>query len=151
MGDPDSQDSPSPSEGDDALDIAAIRDTVEDHPVRLAVLFGSRVAGGADDHSDVDIVVEFDPAVDDRGQALFSLLADLSVALDRNDIDLSVVSDLDPRVGRAAFAHGRLVHGSPERADQHRRRFADATSDADRSLRERFDEAVDGVERLVEN
>jgi predicted nucleotidyltransferase len=145
---PDTADRPDP-----AVDVERVRAAIADHPVRLAVLFGSQVTDGVDANSDVDIAVEFRPTVDDRGQALLSLLADLSVALDRNDIDLAVVDDLAPRVGRAAFTHGTLLMGSGERADSLRRRFEErVTADrSDRSLRERFDETVDHVDRLVES
>jgi predicted nucleotidyltransferase len=136
-----------------SVDVDRVRSVLEDHPVRLAVLFGSQVAGTADPASDVDIAVEFDQSVDDRGQALLAVLTDLSVALDRNDVDLAVVDDLEPRVGRVAFADGKLLCGSAERARQHRERFeTEAESDqSDRSLRERFDETLASVDRLVES
>lgn len=134
------------------MDVEAIRDVLADHPVRLAVLFGSRVDGTADESSDVDVAVEFDPDVSDRSSALLSLLADLSVALDRNDLDVGAVDDLTPRVGLAAFEEGVLLCGSEERAAEHRKRFADRVDSAasDRSLRERFDDALQSIDRLVD-
>jgi len=137
----------------DSVDVDRIRAVLADHPVRLAVLFGSQAAGTPDPASDVDIAVEFDASVENRGQALLAVLTDLSVALDRNDVDLAVVDDLEPRVGRAAFAEGRLLCGSAERAERHRRRFENRTESeqSDQSLRERFDETLARVDRLVES
>lgn len=135
-----------------SVDVGAIRDVLADHPVRLAVLFGSRVDGTADESSDVDIAVEFDPEISDPPSALLSLLADLSVALDRNDLDVGVVDDLTPRVGLTAFEDGILLCGSHERAAVHRERFAErvASTARDRSLRERFDDALRSIDRLVD-
>jgi len=134
------------------VNVGTIRDVLADHPVRLAVLFGSQVDGTADESSDVDVAVDFEPAVSDPASELLSLLADLSVALDRNDVDVAVVDDLRPRVGMAAFEEGVLLCGSHERAAEHRERFAErVTSTArDRSLRERFDDALQSIDRLVD-
>jgi predicted nucleotidyltransferase len=132
-------------------DTDRIRAVIDRYPVRLAVLFGSQVTGVADASSDVDFAVEFEASVDDPGETLLSLLADLSVALDRNDIDLSLVDDLDPRVGRAAFSHGVLLSGSVERANALREEFETAAerSESERSLRDRLDETLERVDRHV--
>jgi predicted nucleotidyltransferase len=137
---------------DISVDTGRIRAVLDRYPVRLAVLFGSQVTGVADASSDVDLAVEFEGSVDDPGETLLSLLADLSVALDRNDIDLSLVDDLDPRVGRAAFSHGILLVGSVERANALREEFETAVEgrESDRSLRERLDETLERVDRHVE-
>lgn len=138
-------------ESERSVDVERIRTVLDAHPVRLAILFGSQVTGTADDSSDVDVAVEFEPTVDDPGGALLSLLADLSVGLDRNDIDLSLVDDLDPRVGRAAFSHGMLLCGSVERAEDLRAEFETAVGrdESGQSLRERLDETLERVDRHV--
>lgn len=140
------------TETDLSVDVQAIRDVLADHPVRLAVLFGSRVDGTADESSDIDVAVEFDPAISDPSSAVLSLLADLSIALDRNDLDVGVIDDLTPRVGLAAFEEGVLLYGSNERAAEHRERFAErvASKARDRSLRERFDDALRSIDRHVD-
>jgi len=134
-----------------SIDADRIRTVLDRYPIRLAVLFGSQVTGVADASSDVDIAVEFEESVEDPGETLLSLLADLSVALDRNDIDLSLVDDLDPRVGRAAFSHGVLLSGSAARADALRDEFEAAAErrEPDRSLRDRLDETLERVDRHV--
>jgi len=134
-----------------SIDTDRIRTVLDRYPVRLAVLFGSQVTGVADASSDVDLAVEFEGSIDDPGETLLSLLADLSVRLDRNDIDLSLVDDLDPRVGRAAFSHGVLLSGSAERANALRDEFEAAAErrESDGSLRERLDETLERVDRHV--
>lgn len=147
-------DSPVADGGDEsAVERDRIRAVLDEHPVRLAVLFGSRAVGTADPGSDVDLAVEFEADIDDPGDRFLALLVDLSVALDRNDIDLTVVDDLEPRVGLAAFTDGTVISGSTARAQRHRERFEDRVSRdrSERSLRERLDETVDNVDRLVES
>ncbi|WP_049941293.1 nucleotidyltransferase domain-containing protein [Halorhabdus utahensis] len=143
-----------PAEPRDAeqIDSARLREVLADHPVRLAVLFGSQVTGQADPASDVDVVVEFESTVDERGDALLSLLADLSVALDRNDLDVSLVEDIDPRVGRAALTHGTVLIGTAGRIERLRERFAERVADrrSEQTLRERFDQTIETLDRIVE-
>ncbi|WP_275882438.1 nucleotidyltransferase domain-containing protein [Halorhabdus sp. BNX81] len=129
-----------------------LREVLADHPVRVAVLFGSQVTGRIDPTSDVDIVVEFESAVKERTDAFLSLLTDLSVALDRNDLDLALVSDIDPRVGRAAFAHGTVLVGTDDRIERLRERFDERADErrSEEALRERFDRTIENINQLVE-
>lgn len=137
--------------GERSLDRETIQEVLRDHPVRLAVLFGSQVTDTADAQSDIDIAVELtEEAHDSPLQAVMDLLTDLSIALDRNDIDLSLVSDLTPRVGRAAFSEGELLVGSPERAEHHREHFEQRVTEQSRAdLRERFDAVLENVDATV--
>lgn len=132
-----------------SVDVDVIRETLRDHPVELAVLFGSTVTGTADPASDIDLVVELAADVDEpRRSVVMDLLVDLSVALDRNDVDLSLVDDLKPRVGLAAFEHGKVLLGTPERAAEHRETFARRVDEqSSEALRERLDEALEDVDR----
>lgn len=132
-----------------SVDVDTVRDTLQEHPVELAVLFGSTVTGTADAGSDVDIAIELAEDLDrSRSSVTMDVLVDLSVALDRNDIDLSLVEDLKPRVGLAAFDHGELLLGTEERADGHREAFARRVEEpSEDALRERLDEALASVDR----
>lgn len=138
--------------GDEGVDVDAIRSVLDEHPVRLAVLFGSTTDGTADASSDLDIAVELDDDVSNRADARMELLTDLSIALERNDVDLSIVDDLSPRVGRAAFRRGHLLVGAQERATAHRKRFEELADEASSSatLRERFDETLAAIDRHVD-
>lgn len=132
------------------VDRGDLRDVLDEHPIRLAVLFGSTVREDRHPQSDVDIVVEFDhcdPTTDER----LALIADLSKALDRNDVDLADVDDLDPHVGSCAFAEGELLVGSEDRFQELHRRFRSlADRDDQPDPGERFDEVVERIEKVVE-
>ena len=134
------------------VDGEALQSVLRSHPVRVAVLFGSSVTGSADGQSDVDIAVELDESVEDTVEAYRALLTDLSVALDRNDIDLSLVGDLDPRVGHEAFEHGVLVHGTNGRVRALRDRFETEQSEvpSTETLRDRFDDALANVDSALD-
>lgn len=136
--------------GERPVDRSTLRSVLERHPVRLAVLFGSYATGAADARSDVDVLVELDPGTDRRTVAM-DLLRDLSVELDRNDVDLSLVDDVDPRVGLAAFEHGDLVLGTADRVEQLRGRFEGSVEPPSREeLRDRFDDVLEAVDAAIE-
>lgn len=135
------------------LDVDMLRDVLEEHSVRLAVVFGSEVTGQMHPRSDLDVAVEFDESVEDESGALLSLYSALASALDRNDVDLSLVSDLKPRVGLSAFSEGVLVLGPEERVETLRQEFeraVESNQDHRESLRERFDAVIEDVEAALE-
>lgn len=137
---------------DQPVDRDLLRTVLRRHPVRTAVLFGSQVTqeGGAE--RDVDVAIELDEDVSDPATVYMDVLRDLSVELDRNDVDLSLVDDLKPRVGVAAFERGERLVGSPERVRALRERFVQEASESrsSQSLRERLDGAIERVDELVE-
>lgn len=138
--------------GEPSVDVETLREVLESHPVRLAVLFGSEVTGRSHSGSDLDVAVEFDESVTDVRGAFLGLHSALSSGLQRNDVDLSVVSDLRPRVGLAAFSDGVLLVGTESRMDAHRSRFERAVAEgAERraTLRERFDAVIDNVDAAI--
>lgn len=133
-------------------DFGVLREVLGEHPVRLAVLFGSMVTGETHSRSDLDIAIEFEESVDDVSSAYMALLADLSSAVGRNDVDLSLVHDLKPRVGLAAFSQGTRLIGSRDRLETHRARFERAVAELERtepSLRDRFDAVIENVDRVL--
>lgn len=139
---------------DVVVDLDRLWEALGQHPVRLAVLFGSAASGRTHPGSDVDLVVEFEDPVEDEKGELLGLVTGLSIALERNDIDVALVSDLKPAVGLAAFSDGVLVVGSPKRMETHHERFEHRVErvEAERpSLRERFDAAIEGVDRALRN
>lgn len=136
--------------GDGTIDRDALTEVLEDHPVSLAVLFGSVVSESRHPQSDVDIVVEFDGPSSGTLEDRLSLISDLSVALETNAIDLAVVDDLDPQVGVRAFREGELLIGSEDRFTSVRRRFDRmAGQEARDPPAERYDAALDRIDRLV--
>lgn len=123
--------------------IERVRSTLEEHPVRLAILFGSHATGRTHRDSDVDIAVELDglqPGDDGFNEAFFGLIAALTRALGTDDVDVVDVHTLGPDFAAAVFEHGTLILGDEDRLEELRERL---TSDRnDRSPAERFDEAL---------
>ena len=135
---------------DDALD--AVRGILAGKPVRLGVLFGSQATGTAGSHSDVDVAVEFDPAVadDERYRHRLSLVVDLSQALGTDDLDLVDLDTVRPAVGLSALQDATLLVGDHERREQLVSEFerqAEMSTAAQR--RDRFDAALDRLEERV--
>lgn len=132
------------AEIDDTLPIETLQTTLRDHSVQCALLFGSHATATTHPTSDIDIAVELettqreDPTYND---AFFSLSADLSEALETNDVDLVDIHTLSARVAASVFEEGILLVGDPEYAEELRRRVTDRSSNT-RSPRERFDDAL---------
>jgi predicted nucleotidyltransferase len=86
-----------------------------------AYLFGSHSEGRAHRESDVDIGVLFDrralPGVRDRFQEALRRSAHLQAALGTRHIDLVVLNDAPPGLGRAVVSRGRRLVCSDEEAD----------------------------------
>lgn len=123
--------------------VGRLRSTLEEHPVRLAVLFGSQATGRATSGSDIDIAVELDglqPGDEGFNDAFFDIIAAVSRALETDDVDVVDVHTLGPSMADAVFDRGTLVVGEESRLDELRAR---ATSERDeRSPGERFDDAL---------
>ena len=76
------------------LDEATVAHFCERHHIRRLALFGSQVKGTARPDSDIDLLVEFDPA---RTPSLFDIAAmelELSGLLDGKKVDLRTPADL---------------------------------------------------------
>jgi uncharacterized protein len=82
-------------------------------------LFGSEARGQAHRESDVDVAVLLDrsrvPRAADRAERRVRLGADLIAAAGRNDIDLVMLNDVPPGLGRAVILAGtRIFCADPE-------------------------------------
>ncbi len=130
--------------------VATVRDVLEDQPVRLGVLFGSRARDTAGAHSDIDVAVEFGPSVEDRFRARLGLGVALSRALGTDDVDVVDLADVRPAVGYSALTDGRILVGDSDRAEEFAAQFeGDRERSTPRERRERFDEALGRLEELV--
>lgn len=130
------------------LPLDEIRSVLDDHPIRLAILFGSCADGTTHSGSDIDIAVELDgfqPGDTDYNEAFFGLSADLSETLRTDDVDLVDVHTLSPSLARAVFDDGVLLVGDSERVDTLRRELIPEDDD-EHSPRERFDEALERID-----
>lgn len=126
------------------LDLESLRAVLREHPVDLAILFGSHATGTARESSDVDVAVEFDalrPSDPGYNDVFLGLSADLSEALGTDDVDLVDLHTVSPSLAASIFEHGVLLVG--DRDDAADRREELTAADGERpSPRERLDAAL---------
>jgi predicted nucleotidyltransferase len=86
-----------------------------------AYLFGSVAGGRAHRDSDVDVGVLLDralfPSAEERMEVRISLGSELVDVLDTNDVDLVILNDAPPELGRAIVTRGRQVYCADAEAD----------------------------------
>jgi predicted nucleotidyltransferase len=119
-------------------------------PVRLAVLFGSQVAGTTTTASDVDIGVAYDPGADGVTDTHLSLVADLTRILGHEDVDVVRLETVDPRVAAEAIEHGRLLVGSRAEATRLREELEPERRRREETVRARVSEAEEAIRRRLE-
>lgn len=127
---------------DAAPDLDALQAVLREHPVRLAILFGSHAT------SDIDLAVEFDdhrPADPSYNDVFLGLSVDLSDALKTDDVDLVDLHAVSPALAAAIFENGVLLVGAAEHAAELRRQLTARESDQ-QSPRDRLDAALDRID-----
>ena len=107
-----------------STDIAAVQrffETQESRLVLSAYVFGSTARGTQHEDSDVDIAVLLDrvllPTRRARTDERVRLTSGIIAALHRNDVDLVVLNDVSPGIGRHAITQGVRVFCRSEEAD----------------------------------
>lgn len=132
----------------ESLPLEELLTILQKHPVRIAILFGSHAIGNTHQVSDIDIAVELesierdDPAYN---EAFFGLSADVSDALETDDVDLIDIHTLSPTVAEAVFEHGVVLVGDQMHAEDMLERITSERSE-ERSPRERFDAALEKID-----
>ena len=129
---------------DVSFDLDALQAVLREHPVTLAILFGSHAIETTHTTSDIDLAVEFDahrPSDPSYNDVFFGLSADLSETLETDDVDLVDLHTVSPALAAAIFEHGVLLVGDQEHAAALRRQLTAAESDQP-SPRERLDAAL---------
>lgn len=131
--------------------LQAVTGRLEAAPVTLGLLFGSQATGDAAPGSDIDIAVEYEADLKALADVHLRLVADLTRALGRDDIDVIRLSSVDPRVAVEALEHGQLLVGTAEEADRLRDQL-----EAEREMRaaevaDRIDAAEDRIERRLQH
>lgn len=123
--------------------IRRLRSTLEEYPVRLAILFGSHATGESHSKSDVDVAVELEglrPGDEGFNETFFELSAALERAVEDSDVDVIEVNTLGPDFAAAVFETGRVILGDERHVDELSERLTAGRDD--RSPRERFDDAL---------
>lgn len=132
------------------LDLDTLRSELGDHPVQVAILFGSHATETAHAESDIDLAVEFEnqrPPDTGYNDVFLGLSADLSSALGTDAVDLVDLHAVSPTLAAAIFENGVLIKGSREHAATLRRQLTDPESEHDsRTPRERIDAALDRID-----
>ncbi len=90
----------------------------------FAYLFGAHAAGRAHRESDVDVGVLLDRSLSAqaRFQARVRLTSELMHALHRNEVDVVVLNDAPPELGRTVVTRGVLVYSADAEAEHAYRR-----------------------------
>lgn len=133
---------------DVALDFDALQAVLREHPIRLAILFGSHATETTHATSDIDLAVEFDehrPSDPSYNDVFLGLSADLSDALETDDVDLVDLHSVSPALAAAIFEQGVLLVGEAEHAAELRRKLTPSESDQ-QSPRDRLDAALDRID-----
>lgn len=133
---------------DELLDVDGIRAVLREHPVRLAILFGSYATETTHPGSDVDVAVEFDgtrPSEPGYNDVFLGPSADLSEALETDEVDLVDLQAVPSALAEAIFETGVLLVGEEAHAAELRRKLTASGSDQP-SPRERLDAALDRID-----
>lgn len=134
------------------IDVDAVTGVLQNHPIRLGVLFGSTVRGTATPESDVDVAVAFEDSLpsDDRHRARIDLIVDLMETLGVNHVDVVDLDGVRPAVGASALRTGVVLVGDQDRVNRLRDEFESQTIDRTHEERMKaFDELVNRLEEAV--
>ena len=135
----------SPDSGDNSIrDIVA--ETLRDHPVSIAYLFGSRARGETHEQSDIDVAVAFEDDSSGRLATRLGLGADLALALGTDDVDVVDIETAPLSLVRTIFRDGDRLVGSETEARRLRAAVVEDTEDDSRSPAERFDDALAAID-----
>ena len=131
-----------------SLDLDALQAVLWEHPVQLAILFGSHATETTHATSDIDLAVEFDdhrPSDPSYNDVFLGLSADLSDTLETDDVDLVDLHMVSPALAAAIFENGVLLVGEQDHATKLRRQLTAAQSQQ-QSPRDRLDAALDRID-----
>lgn len=138
---------------DTHLDLDALQEVLREHPVRLAILFGSHATETTHSQSDIDLAVEFDthrPSEPSYNDEFLGLSADLSDVLGTDDVDLVDLHAASSSLATAIFDNGVLLVGELEHATELRQQLTAAESEQP-SPRKQFDAALDRIDAHLDN
>ena len=136
-----------------SLDLDALLGVFREHPVQLAILFGSHATGTTHSASDIDLAVEFDaqrPSDPSYNGTFLGLSADLSDTLETDDVDLVDLHAVSPALAEAILENGVLLFGDQERAAELRQQITTSNNET-QSPRERLDAALARIDAHLES
>ena len=135
------------------VDPERVRQVLGQHPVRLAVLFGSQTRGTPTAESDVDVAVAFEAGLSpaERLEHRVSLIVDLVETLGTDDVDVADLDAIRPAVGASALRSGTVLLGDRELIEMYHERFERATvnDETHGDRMRRFDALLERLEGRV--
>lgn len=100
---------------DGPVDREALRSTLEEYPLQVAILFGSHVDGTAHTQSDIDVGVLFEDDCPEakRREFYLDLHSTLAMAVGTDNVDVTLLDDVPASVGRRALQSYEVLVGDP--------------------------------------
>ena len=131
------------------LDVETIVQVLDEAPVNLGILYGSRARGETTPNSDIDLAIEFEESLSstELTQTRLGLIERLTTELETDEIDVVPISRVPTELLEAILADGVLLYGSPENLDKYRRQASEVTRRRDRIAE--FDALLSELERVV--
>lgn len=107
------------------IDRDTLRSTLQEYPLHLAILFGSHVDGTSTPQSDIDVGVLFeeDCSAAERRDLYLDLHSTIAMALGTENVDVTLLDDIPPSVGRQALQSYEILVGDRMLAEQVRERY----------------------------
>lgn len=130
-------------------DVEAIVGVLDDAPVTVGLLYGSVARGDSHARSDIDVAVAFEAGLtsDERSRERLALIAGLSTALGRDDVDVVSIEGASQALRDSIRRDGQVIYGDPEQADA----VLGSSDGVDRTGEspESLDQILDDIERVV--
>jgi len=133
-----------------ATDGDEIATVLAQHPVRLAVLFGSQATGTATVESDIDVAVAFESDLSpaERLTERIDLTTALVRAFGTDAVDVTDLDSVSPAVGADALETGQLLVGDQATLSAYRRRFERERTETEETHDERMQQFKSILQRL---
>lgn len=127
----------------------AIARDLSQHPISLALAFGSRVSGSPLPWSDLDLAVRFDDDVTDeeRLRLLDRIAADVEALTEADSVDVVELDRIGPHRAYRALHEGVLLLGEEDDRQRAEARYLQRKIDFERvreTWREGLDERIEG-------
>jgi predicted nucleotidyltransferase len=132
--------------------VESVRSTLQEHPVTIAILFGSHAASTPTPQSDIDIAIAFEatrPNNPSYNDVFFGLSVDLSNVFETDDIDLVDLHSMSSSLVEAVFEHGILLVGTEEEATELYQQLTESST-RERSSRNRLDTALAQIDEHLD-
>ncbi len=93
-----------------------LKNIFQNHPVRLAYLFGSQATGCVHSESDIDVAMLLDESLstDDRFKERLAIIGELSKLFQTDHVDVAVLNEASPLLAYEVLKNGVLLYCKSE-------------------------------------